>query len=68
MPIYEYRCRSCGKQFEDLVRMGTPEEEIECPNCHEHHAQRLLSIFSGQTSDPCSSTTTVASSGGSGFS
>ena len=30
MPIYEYECRACGHQFEQLVRTGdTPA----CPSC-----------------------------------
>ncbi len=49
MPIYEYHCRHCGKSFEDLVRLGTPDEQIECPHCHQRRAHRLLSVFSGQT-------------------
>ena len=31
MPIYEYECRGCGHQFEQLIRTGdTPA----CPSCH----------------------------------
>jgi putative FmdB family regulatory protein len=40
MPIYEYECRSCGHQFEQLVRTGdTPA----CPSCRGVELQRLLS-------------------------
>jgi putative FmdB family regulatory protein len=40
MPIYEYECRDCRHQFEQLVRTGdTPE----CPQCRGHELQRLLS-------------------------
>ncbi len=40
MPIYEYECQGCQHQFEQLVRTGdTPE----CPHCHGHELQRLLS-------------------------
>lgn len=43
MPIYEYECRSCHHQFEQLVRTGdTPE----CPKCHGHELERLLSQVS----------------------
>ena len=42
MPIYEYRCSNCGKEFEKLVRSGdTPE----CPSCHEQKLQKKLSVF-----------------------
>lgn len=42
MPIYEYRCSSCGSEFEKLVRSSdTPE----CPSCHGHDLNRKLSVF-----------------------
>jgi putative FmdB family regulatory protein len=31
MPIYEYRCQSCDKEMEALVRSG--KEPEECPAC-----------------------------------
>jgi putative FmdB family regulatory protein len=41
MPIYEYECRGCRHQFEQLVRTGdTPE----CPQCHGRELERLLSL------------------------
>ncbi len=57
MPIYEYRCRSCGAAFSDLVRMGTPPEEVRCPHCEEYRAERLFSAFatSGTASSSASS-------------
>ena len=45
MPIYEYRCESCGEEFEELVRLDTPDEEIECPACAQHTVKRRLSTF-----------------------
>jgi putative FmdB family regulatory protein len=40
MPIYEYECRGCHHQFEQLLRTGdTPG----CPKCHGHDLERLLS-------------------------
>src|SRR4029434_9274060 len=46
MPIYEYECRGCGHEFEQLIRTGdTPE----CPTCHGHDLQRLLSHTSVST-------------------
>jgi len=40
VPIYEYACGDCGKQFETLVRSGvTPE----CPSCHSHTLEKKLS-------------------------
>jgi putative FmdB family regulatory protein len=46
MPIYEYECRGCGRQFEQLVRTGdTPA----CPSCSGQDLQRLLSHSSVST-------------------
>jgi putative FmdB family regulatory protein len=42
MPIYEYRCRACAREFEALVRSGdTPA----CPACAATDLERLLSLF-----------------------
>ena len=46
MPIYEYVCRSCEAEFEELVRMGTADADITCPSCGSHEAKRRLSVFS----------------------
>jgi putative FmdB family regulatory protein len=40
MPIYEYECRACGHQFEQLVRTG---DSPACPSCRGADLQRLLS-------------------------
>ena len=42
MPLYEYRCRACGREFEALVR-GT--DLPECPQCHGRDLERALSVF-----------------------
>jgi putative FmdB family regulatory protein len=42
MPIYEYACAECGREFEALVRSdSTPE----CPDCHSTELRKLLSVF-----------------------
>lgn len=33
MPLYEYRCKNCGHQFEKLQSFSAPDEK-ECPVCH----------------------------------
>lgn len=41
MPIYEYLCKSCGHEFEALVRKtGAPV----CPSCGATDLERLLSL------------------------
>lgn len=46
MPIYEYRCRACGHQFEDLRSTGESDETLDCQKCAAPKAERLLSLFS----------------------
>lgn len=41
MPLYEYRCKNCGHQFEKIQSFSAPEEK-ECPVCHGP-VEKLLS-------------------------
>ncbi|PYT33935.1 MAG: zinc ribbon domain-containing protein [Acidobacteria bacterium] len=45
MPLYEYRCQTCGKSFEMLRRMTDADRELECPECRSAEVERLLSTF-----------------------
>ncbi|HEX2911149.1 MAG TPA: zinc ribbon domain-containing protein [Chloroflexia bacterium] len=46
MPVYAYRCSSCGSTYERLRGIGTEDREIECPECGQGgSAKRLLSSF-----------------------
>ena len=45
MPIYEYRCESCGEEYEEITRRGTADEDVECPECGAHESHRVLSAF-----------------------
>jgi putative FmdB family regulatory protein len=42
MPIFEYRCQSCGHNFEAIL-LG--EQTPECPNCHTGKLEQQLSVF-----------------------
>jgi putative FmdB family regulatory protein len=41
MPIYEYHCPSCGKEFELLVR---GETRVACPGCDSPKIERRMSV------------------------
>jgi putative FmdB family regulatory protein len=44
MPVYEYRCESCGERFEKLVRSIHQEPpEVHCPACQGTEVRRLIS-------------------------
>jgi len=42
MPIYEYRCQSCGHELEKLQRMSDPLLTV-CPECGKAKLRRLIS-------------------------
>lgn len=41
MPLYEYRCKQCGHQFEKIQSFSAPDEK-ECPVC-KGEVERLIS-------------------------
>ena len=47
MPLYEYKCKSCGKKEEKLEKFGAPAEQ-DCPICNTElgmHRQVSLTSF-----------------------
>lgn len=42
MPIYDYRCRTCGAEFEAIVRS---QDTPACPECKSVELDRLPSTF-----------------------
>ena len=64
MPLYEYACRDCEKEFETLVRGS---EQPECPSCGSGHLERRLSVFAAHTAGGASLTSAdIGPSGGCG--
>lgn len=56
MPIFEYECKSCGHDFEQLVldEKSTPDH---CPKCRSKKIKKLLSatsFMSGSSIGSCS--------------
>jgi len=49
MPIFEYRCRACGSDFELLVHSGT---RVACPQCGSARAQKKFSHFASHVKRP----------------
>jgi putative FmdB family regulatory protein len=44
VPLYDFRCRSCGERFEALTKVdGRPD----CPVCGASEPDRLLGSFAG---------------------
>jgi putative FmdB family regulatory protein len=44
MPIYEYKCQSCGQVSEFLAHSFNDNKDPRCPHCGSRSLDRLLSI------------------------
>lgn len=42
MPIYEYRCQSCGHQLEKLQKLSD-QPLVDCPECKQPALTKLIS-------------------------
>ncbi|MBI4823069.1 MAG: zinc ribbon domain-containing protein [Nitrospirae bacterium] len=59
MPIYEYRCSACEKDFEKLV-FGS--QVVRCPHCNSSNIKKKLSLFGmSGVEKPFSGTSTCTS-------
>ena len=51
MPIYEFSCNKCGKQFELALTIREREEKkLRCPDCSSTKVQQKFGTFSAKTS------------------
>lgn len=50
MPIYEYRCKDCGKVFARLQTIANPTKTTPCPACGSDQTGRILSTFAAGSS------------------
>jgi putative FmdB family regulatory protein len=51
MPIYEYRCQSCGKRVSVFQRSMTAAVSAACDRCGSNELSRLVSKFSTKRSE-----------------
>lgn len=65
MPIYEYKCKKCGKDFEELV-FG--DECPPCPACGSQKTEKLMSCCRAKTGGGPDFDSAPSSSGGGGCS
>ena len=45
MPIYEYQCDACKKEFEVLTLGLSDKGETACPKCKSKKTRKLMSAF-----------------------
>lgn len=44
MPVYEYRCKKCGKSFELIETVSEHDPaKVRCPDCKSKSVERLWS-------------------------
>ncbi len=47
MPIYEFDCLKCDKNFEELFyKYDISDEDVKCPHCDSNNVERIISLFS----------------------
>lgn len=51
MPLFEYRCQGCGKQFTFLAGVLAASAPPACPSCRSTELKKLMSKFSRGRSD-----------------
>ena len=65
MPIYEYSCQKCGRDFEELVFDETPPP---CPYCGSNDTQKLMSCCARHNNGAEGGEYAASSGGGGGCS
>ena len=46
MPLYEFTCKKCGHQFEELLTLSEMEAgKLKCPACQSKRVERGFSSF-----------------------
>lgn len=64
MPIYEYRCNQCEREFERYVQ--TAKAAVSCPSCESARVTRRLSLVGVRSTGSAFAGGTAASPAGGG--
>ncbi|MEK6677531.1 MAG: zinc ribbon domain-containing protein [Planctomycetota bacterium] len=52
MPIYEYACKACKFEFEELQRSVSDRPKARCPQCGSTDTERRISVFAARQAEP----------------
>jgi putative FmdB family regulatory protein len=47
MPLFMFRCRACGKDFELFLRAAEARQPQQCPYCGAHETEPASAIGEG---------------------
>ncbi len=50
MPIYEFICNKCSRNFEDFVLSSRKVKDVKCPSCGSEDVKKQFSMFSCRSS------------------
>jgi putative FmdB family regulatory protein len=65
VPLYDYRCRTCGETFEVRRSMAHADEPAACPQGHPDTIKMLpLVAVGGRSSEPAGSAAPAPAGGG----
>ncbi|MGQ9456114.1 MAG: FmdB family zinc ribbon protein [Armatimonadota bacterium] len=53
MPIYEYKCKACGRKFTVLRPCGGIRVQVRCPSCSKTETECLPSRFTPRPPSCC---------------
>ncbi len=51
MPIFEFVCTECEKNFEDLVLSLSRIDEVVCPSCGGNKVKKKMSTFASKPAE-----------------
>jgi putative FmdB family regulatory protein len=64
MPLYEYHCKTCGDNFEKMVRFNETVVNPECPRCQSHETHKLISMVATHGATPSTSSASSCKTSG----
>ena len=51
MPVYEYICKYCGKQFTEIMTVSEHDKkQVRCPRCQSTAVEQQFQTFYAKTS------------------
>jgi len=52
MPLYEYKCKDCGNEYEELVSFHE-KENPPCPACRSREVEKKVSLPANSGAESC---------------